>query len=110
MERATPLAVSAGGVVPTLAGDLAVLALDAPCRVAVALTPAADGEIRDRVMMSQRAGPMIAGEGAARTGRDGDRRRRRRRCKLALIVINRVVRLHLLRRDNLVYRGQSGRQ
>ena len=114
MERTASLAVSASGVVPTLAGDLAVLALDAPCRVAVALTPAADGKVRDRVMMSKRAGPEIAREGAAGAGGNaGDRRCRRRRGEPAaalLTVIHRVVRLHLLRRDDLMDRGQSGGQ
>lgn len=112
MERPTSLAVSASGVVPALAGDLAVLALDTPRRVAVALAPAADGEVGDGVVMGERARPEAARKGAARRGRNGDSRETASPSpsSSAFTLLNRVVRLHLLGGDHLVHRGQSGRQ
>lgn len=56
VEGPAALAVPAGGVVPALADDLAVLAGDAARRVAVALAPAAHGEVRDRVMVGHGGG------------------------------------------------------
>lgn len=100
VERPTPLAVPAGGVVPALAGELAVLAGDAPCRVAVALAPAADGEVRHGVVMGQSSSAQIVSESTG--GRRGDRHRG----EIHLAVIHGVVRLHLLRRYHLV----NGRQ
>lgn len=106
VERPTSLAVSAGCVVPALAGDLAVLALDAPRRVAVALAPAADGKVGDGVVMGERARPEAGCcEGAARRGGHGDGRE-----SAPPALLHRVVRLHLLGGDHLVHRGQSGGQ
>lgn len=108
VERPTSLAVSAGCVVPALAGDLAVLALDAPRRVAVALAPAADGKVGDGVVMGERARPEAGCcEGAARRGGHGDGRESG---PSAPALLHRVVRLHLLGGDHLVHRGQSGGQ
>lgn len=108
VEGPTSLAVPAGGVVPALADDLAVLAGDAAGGVAVALAPAADGEVRDRVVVSHGGGGRAqavhrhAGEGGRGRG-DGDRHE----AHVPDRGVERVVGLHLLGRDHLVDRGQG---
>lgn len=76
VEWPTPLAISTGGVVLALADDLAVLAGDAPCRVAVALAPAAHGKVRDGVVMREGTGTdHVQATEISRDHRRGSRRR-----------------------------------
>lgn len=108
VERPTPLAISTGGVVLALADDLAVLAGDAPCRVAVALAPAAHGKVRDGVVMREGPGTddvratEITGDRGGRGRADGAGAPCHGDEAHVLGDVERVVRLHFARRDHLM--------